>query len=166
MCVLNQNKKDFFFLSSAQSLSHIQFFATPWTAAHQASLAITNSWSLLNFMSIKLVMPSNHLILCCLFLLLPSIFSMVFSDDLLLHIKWPNYWSFNFSIRPSNDYSFPWLISFKIDWLDLLAVWGTLKGLPQHYSSKASILWHSAFFTVQLSYPYMTHIHTWLSEKP
>ena len=129
---------------------------TPWTAAGQASLSITNSWSLLKLMSIESVMPSNHLILCPPLLLLPSIFSSirVFSNESLLHIRWPNYWSFSFSISPSNEYS--GLISFRMDWLDLLAVQGTLKSLLQHHSSKASILQHSAFFIVQLSHPYMT----------
>ena len=129
---------------------------TPWTAAHQASLSITNSWSLLKLMSIELVMPSNHLILCHPFLLPPSIFPSirVFSSESVLHIRWTKYWSFSFSISPSNDYS--GLISFRIDWLDLLAVRGTLKCLLQHHSSKALILWCSAFFTVQLSHPYMT----------
>ena len=125
-------------------------------AARQASLCITNSWSLLKFMSVEPVMPSNHLILCCPLLLLPSIIPSirVFSDESVLHIRWPKYWSFSFSIRPSNEYS--GLISSRMDWLDLLAVQGTLKGLLQHFSSKASILWCSAFFIVQLSHPYMT----------
>ena len=127
---------------------------TPWTAARQASLSIINSWSLLKLMSIELVMPSNHLILCCPLLLPPSIFPSirVFSNESVLHIRWPKYWSFSFS--PSNEYS--GLISFRMDWLDLLAVQGTLKSLLQHHSSKASILQHSAFFIVQLSRPYMT----------
>ena len=129
---------------------------TPWTAAHQASLSITNSRSLLKLMSIELVMPSNHLILCRPLLLLSSIFPSirVFSIESALHIRWPKYWSFSFSISPSNEYS--GLISFRIDWLDLLAVQGALKSLLQHYSSKASILQCSAFFMVQLSQPYMT----------
>ena len=129
---------------------------TPWTAAHQASLSITNSRNSLKLMSIELVMPSNHLILCRPLLLLLSIFSSVrvFSKESVLHIRWPKYWSFSFSISPSNEYS--GLISFRMDWLDLLAVQGTLKSLLQHHSSKASILWHSAFFMVQLSHPYMT----------
>ena len=129
---------------------------TPWTAAHQASLSITNSWSLLKLMSIQSVMPSNHLILCCPLLLPPSIFPslMVFSKDSVLRIRWPNYWSFSFSISPSNEYS--GLISFRIDLLDLLAVQGTLKSLLQHCSSKASIFQCSAFFIVQLSHAYMT----------
>ena len=129
---------------------------TPWTAARQASLSITNSWSLLKLMSIELVMPSNHLILCCPLLLLPSIFPSirVFSNESVLRIRWPKYWSFSFSISPYNED--PGLISFRMDWLDLLAVQGTLKSLLQHHSSKASILHHSAFFTVQLLHPYMT----------
>ena len=143
-------------ISSVQMLSHIQLFATPWTAACQASLSITNSWSMLKLMSITSVMPPNHLILCCPLLLLPSICPSirVFSNESIIHIRQPKYWSFSFSISPSNEYS--GLISFKMDWLDLLAVQGTLKSLLQHHSSKASILWCSAFFLVQLSYPYMT----------
>ena len=123
---------------------------TPWTAAHQASLSITNSWSLLKLMSIESVMPSNHLILCRPLLLLPSIFPSitVFSNESVLHIRWPKYWSFSFSISPSKEHSV--LISFGIDWFDLLAVQGTLKSLLQHHSSKASILWCSAFFTLIL----------------
>ena len=142
--------------NSVQSLSHVRLFATPWTAAHQASLSITNSWSLLKLMSIKSVMPSNHLILCHPLLLPSSIFSSIrdFSNESALRIRWPNYWSFSFSISPSKEYS--GLISFRMDWLDLLAVQGTLKSLLQHHSSKASILQCSAFFIVQLSYPYMT----------
>ena len=125
----------------------VWLFATPWTTVCQASLSITNSRSLLKFMSIELVMPSNHLILCCLLLLPTSIIPSirVFSNELALHIKWPKYWSFSFNIGPSNEYS--GLISFRMDWLDLLAVQGTLKNL---HSSKASILWGSAFFRVQL----------------
>ena len=128
----------------------------PWTAACQASLSITRSWCLLKLMSIKSVMPSNHLILCHPLLLLPSIFLSirVFSRESVLHIRWPKYWSFSFSISLSNEYS--GLISSRIDWLDFLAIQGTLKGLLQHHSSKASILWNSAFFIVQLSHPYMT----------
>ena len=124
--------------------------------AHQVSLSITNSWSLLKLMSIESVMLCNHLILCHPLLLLPSIFPSirVFSKELVLCIRWPKYWSFNFSISPSNEYS--GLISFKIDWLDLLAVQGTLKSFLQHHSSKASVLQRSAFFIVQLSHPYMT----------
>ena len=129
--------------------------ATPMTAARQVSLS-TNSWSLLKPMSIELVMPSNHLILCHPLLLSPSIFLSikVFSNEAALHIRWPKYWSFTFNISPSNEY--PGLICFRMDWLDLLAVQGTLKSLLQHHSSKASILRCSAFFTVQLSHPYMT----------
>ena len=129
---------------------------TPWTAACQASLSITNSRSLLKLMSIELVMPSNHLILCHPLLLLPSIFPSirVFSTESALCIRWPNNWSFSFNISPSNEYS--GLISFRMDWLDLLAAHGTLKSLLQHHSSKASILRCSAFFIVQLSHPYMT----------
>ena len=142
--------------SSVQSLSHVHLFVTPWTAAHQASLPITNSQSLLRLMSIASVMPSNHLILCHPLLLPPSIFPSirVFSNESVLCISWPKYWSFNFNISPSNEYLGP--ISFRMDWLDLLAVQGTLKGLLQHHTSKASILWHLAFFIVQLSHPYMT----------
>ena len=131
---------------------------TPWTAACQASQSIINSWSLLKLKSIKLVMPSRHLILCCLLLLLPSLFPSirVFSNESGLHIRWPNYWSFSFSfsISPSNEYL--GLISFRIDWFDLLAVQGTLRSLLQHHNSKASILWWSVFFMVQLLRPYMT----------
>ena len=143
------------FFSSVQSLSHVRLFATPWTAACQASLSITNSRSLLKLMFIESVMPSNHLILCRL-LLLPSIFPIirVFSNELAFHIRWPKYWSFSFSISPSSEYV--GLISFWMDWLDLLAVQGTLKSLLQHHSPKASILRCSAFFMVQLSHPYMT----------
>ena len=142
--------------SSVQLLSCVRLFVTPWTAVHQASLSITNSQSLLKLMSVESVMPSNHLILCCPLLLPLSIFPSirVFSNESVLHIRWPKYWSFSFSISPSNEYS--GLISFRMDWLDLLAVQGTLKSLLQHHSSKASILWHSAFFLVQLSHPYMT----------
>src|SRR5574340_114542 len=142
--------------SSVQSLSRVRLFVTPWTAACQASLSIINSWSLLKLVSIELVMPSTHLILCHPLLLLPSIFPSirVFSNESVLRIRWPKYWSFNFSISPSNEYS--GLISCRIDWLDLLSVQGTLKILLQHHSSKASILWCSAFFIVQLSHPYMT----------
>ena len=131
-------------------------FATPWTAARQASLSITNSQSLLKLMPIESVMISNHLVLCRPLLLLPSIFPSirVFSNESVFHIMGPKYWSFSFSISPSSEYS--GLISFRIDWLDLLAVQGTLKSLLQHHSSKASILWRSALFTVQLSHPYMT----------
>ena len=142
--------------SSVQSLSHVQLFATPWTATHQASLSITNSQSILILMSIELVMPSNHLILYRPLLLPPSIFPSirVFSSESVLSIRWPKYWSFSFSISLPNEH--PGLISFRVDWLDLLAVQGTLKSLFQYHSSKASILWCSAFFIVQLSHPYMT----------
>ena len=142
--------------SSVQSLSCVWLFVTPWTAAHQASLSITNSWSLLKLMSIELVMPFNHLILCHPLLFPPSIFPSirVFSHESVLHIRWPKYWSFSFSISPSNEYS--GLIYFKIDWLDLLAIQGTLKSFLQHHSSEASILQCSAFFMVQFSCPYMT----------
>ena len=141
---------------SVQLLSRVPLFATLWTAAHQASLSITNSRSILKLMSIESVMPSNHLILCHPLLLPPSVFPsiMVFSSESVLCIRWPKCWSFSFSISPSNEYS--QLISFKIDWMDLLAVQGTLKSLLQHHSSKASILLRSAFFTVQLSHPNMT----------
>ena len=141
---------------SVQLLSHVRFFATPWTAAHQASLSITNSQSLLKCLSIKSVMPSNHLILCCPLLLLPSILPSirVISNESVLRIRWPKYWHFSFSINPSNECS--GLISFKIDWFDLLAVQRTLKSLAQHHNSKAFILRCSAFFIVQLSHPYMT----------
>ena len=139
-------------ISSVQSLSHAQLFAI---IAHQTSLSIANSWSLPKLMSIELVMPSNHLILCYP-LLLPSIFPRirVFSNESALHMRWPKYWSYSFNISPSNEHS--GLISFRIDWLDLLAVQGTLKSLLQHHSSKASVLQCSAFFIVHLSYPYMT----------
>ena len=135
-----------YFHSSVQLLSLVRLFATPWTAARQASLSITNSRSLLKFMSIESVMPSNHLILCRPLLLLPSVFPSirVFSNESALHIRWPKYRSFSFSISPSNEYS--GLISFRMDWLDLLAVQETLKSLLQHHSSKASILLCSAFF--------------------
>ena len=143
-------------ISSVQSLSCIWPFATPWTTARQASLSITNCRNLPKTMSIVSVMPSNHLILCHLLLFLPSIFPSirVFSNESALHMRWPKYWSFSFSISPSNEH--PGLISFRMDWLDLLADQGTLKSLLQHHSSKASILQCSAFFTVQLSHPYMT----------
>ena len=139
-------------VSSVQSLSGVQLFMTPWTAARQPSLSITNSWSLLKLMSIESVMSSNYLILCHPLLLPPSIFSSirVFSNESALGIRWPKYWSFSFSISPSNEYS--GLISFRMDWLDLLAVQGTLKSLLQHHSSKPSILQCSAFFIVQLSH--------------
>ena len=139
------------FLSSVQSLSHVQLFATPWTAARQVSLSITNSQSLLKLMSIELVMSSNHLILSRPLLLPPSIFPSirVFSNESVLHIRWPKYWSFSFSINPSNEYS--GLISFRMDLFDLLAVQGTFKSLLQHHSARASILQHSAVFMIQLS---------------
>ena len=138
-----------------QLLSHVWLFSTPWTTARQASLSITNSWSLPKPISIESVMPSNHLILCHPLLLLPSIFPSirVFSNESALCIRWPKYWSFSFNISPSNEH--PGLI-FQMDWLDFLAVQGTLKSLLQHHSSKASIFLHSAFFIVQLSHPYMT----------
>ena len=141
---------------SVQLLHRIRLFKTPWTTACQASLSVANSWSLLRLMSIELVMPSNHLILCHSLLLLPSIFPSirVFSNESILHIRWPKDCHFSFSISPFNEYS--GLISFGMNWLDLLAVQGTLKSLLQHHSSKASILWCSAFFMVQLSHPYMT----------
>ena len=142
--------------SSVQLLSRVQLFAKPWTAALQASLSITNSWSLLKLVSIEWVKPSNHLILCHSLLLLPQIFPSIriFSNESFLHIRWPKYWSFSLSISPSNEY--PGLISLRMDWLDLLAVQGTLKSLLQHRSSKGSLLQHSALFIVQLSHPYMT----------
>ena len=143
-------------LSSVQLLSHVQLFATPCIKAHQASLSSTNSQSLLKLMSIESVIPSNHLILCHPVLHLPLLFPSirVFSSELVLRIKWPKYWNFSFSISPSNEYSE--LISFRMDWFDLCAVQGTLKDLLQHHGSKASILWHSGSFIIQLSHPYMT----------
>ena len=145
--------------SSVQSLSHVWLFVTPWITARQASLSITNSQSSLKLMSIESVMPSNYLILCCPLLLLPPIppSIRVFCNESILHMTWPKYWSFSFSISPSKEH--PGLISLRMDWLDLLAVQGTLKSLLQYHSSKASILWCSAFFTVY-------HIHTWPLEKP
>ena len=142
--------------SSVQSLRPDGLFVTLWTAARQASLSSTHSRSLLKLMSIESVMTSNHLILCHPLLLSPSVFPSirVFSSESSLRIRWPKYWNFSFNISPSNEYS--GVISFKMDWLDLLAVQGTLKSLLKHHSSKTSILWHSAFFTVQLSHPYMT----------
>ena len=147
-------------VQSFQSLSCVQLFATPWTAARQASLSITSFRSLLKLMSIELVMPSNCLILCHPLLLPLSIFPSirVFSNESTLRIKWPKYWGFSFNISLSNEHS--GLISFRMDWLDLLAIQGTLKSLLQQHSSKASILWHSIFFTVQLSHPYMTTAKT------
>ena len=144
-------------ISSVQSLSHVRLSATPWTTARQASLSITNSRSLPKPMPIESMVPSNHLIpFCRPLLLLPSIFPSirVFSSESALHVRWPKYWSFSFNVSPSNEH--PELISFRMDWLDLLAVQGTFKSLLQHHSSKASILWHLAFFTIQLSSPYMT----------
>ena len=142
--------------STVQLLSHVRLFVTPWTAACQTTLSIINSWSLLKLMYIESVMPYNHLILCHPILLLPSIFPSIrgFSNESALHIRWPKYWSFSFNISPSNEH--PGLIYFRMDWLNLLAVQGTLKSLLQHHSSKASVLWCSAFFIVQLSHPYMT----------
>ena len=144
-----------FQFSSVWSLSHVRLFVTPWTAVCQASLSITNFWSLLKLMSIESVMPSNHFILCHPFLLLPSIFPSirVFSNESVLHIRWLKYWNFSLSISPSNENS--GLISFRMDWLGLLAVQGVFKCLLQAHSLKASILWCSAFFIVQLSHPYM-----------
>ena len=140
---------------TVQTLSRVRLFVTPRTTARQASLSITNSWSLLKLRSIESVMPCNHLILCHPLLLPPSIFPniRVFSSESVLCIRWPKYWSFSFSISPSKEH--PGLISFRMDWLDLLAVQGTLRSLLQHHSSKASVLWRSAFFIVQLSHPYM-----------
>ena len=145
-----------YIFSSVQSLSRVLLFVTIWTTAPQDSLSITNSRSPPKCMSIELMMPSNHLILCCPLLFPPSVFPSirVFSNESTVCIRWPKYWSFSFSISPSKEYS--GLISFRMDWLDLLAVQGTLKSLLQHHSSKASILSHSAFFIVQLSHPYMT----------
>ena len=155
-CVLSHSVVFYCSISSVQSLSRVRLFATPWTAARQASLSNTNSQSSLKLMSIESVMPSNHLILCHPLLLLPSIppSIRVFSNESALRIRRPKDWSFSFNISPSNEYS--GLISFRMDWLDLLAVQGTLKSLFQHHSSNASILRHSAFFPVQLSHPYMT----------
>ena len=143
-------------VSSVQLFSRVRLFVTPRTAARQASLSFTISWSLIKHMFIESVMPSNPLILCCPLLLPPSIFPSirVFSNKSALCIRWPKYWSFSFSISPSNEYS--GLIFFRIDWLDLLAIQGTLKSLLQHHSLKASLLWRSAFFMVQLSHLYMT----------
>ena len=142
--------------SSVQSLSRVWLFATPWIAAHQASLSITNSRNSLKLMFIESVMPSSNLILCRPLFLLPPIppSIRIFSNESTLRMRWPKYWSFSFSISPSNEH--PGMISFRMDWLDLLAVPGTLKSLLRHHSSKASILRCSAFFTVQLSHPYMT----------
>ena len=142
-------------ISSVQSLSRVRLFMTPWTAVCSAYLSFTIFWCLLRLISTELVMPSNHLILCRPLLLLPSVFPSIrgFSIESALHIRWPKYWSFSFSISPSNEYL--GLISFRINWFDLLAVQGTLKSLVQHHSSKASILWCSAFLMVQLSHLYM-----------
>ena len=150
----------FYKFSSVQLLSHVQLFATPWIAAHQASLSITNSRSLPKLMSIESVMPSSHLILCCPLLLLPPTPPRirVFSNESTLHMRWPKYWSFSFSISPNEH---PGLISFRMDWLDLLAVQRTLKSLLQHHSPKASILWRSAFFTV-LSFHLFTYIYIYV----
>ena len=158
-CKWGSLNSGFFRFCSVQLLSHVQLFATPWTAAGQVSLSMTNSWNLLKLMSIESLIPSNHLILCHP-LLLPSIFPSirVFSNESVLSIKWPKYWSFSFNISPSNEYS--GLISFRMGWLDLLAVQGTLKSLLEHHSSKAS------FFSAQLSSQSNSHIHTWLLEKP
>ena len=157
--VLMNTMYEYMFLS-VQSLSSVQHFATPWIAAHQASLSITNSWSLLKPMSIESVMSSNCLILCRPLLLLPPIHPSirVFSNESTLRMRWPKYWSFSFSISPSNEH--PGLISFRMVWLDLLAVQGTLKSFLQHHSSKAS------FFGSQLSSQFNSHIHTWPLEKP
>ena len=148
------------YFSSVQSLSCVRLFVTPWIAARQASLSITNSWSSLRLTSIESVMPSSHLILCHPPLLLPSIFPSirVFSNESALHMRWPKYWSFSFSIIPSNEH--PGLISFRMDWLDLLAVQGTLKSILQNHSSKHQ------FFSAQISSQYNSHIHTWLQKKP
>ena len=156
MNVLNTAKMYYFQLSSVELCSGVQFPATKWTAACQSSLSVISCRSLLKFMSIKLVMPPNHLILCRPLLLLPSIFPSirVFSNESVLHIRWSKYWSFSFSISSSKEQ--PGLISFRMGWLDLLAVKEILKSLLQHHSSKASIFLHSAFFIVQLSHPYMT----------
>ena len=152
-CISSNNVLQF---SSVQALSRVWLFVTPWIAARQASLSITNSWSLLKLMPIESMMPSSHLIPCRPLLLLPPIppSIRVFSNESTLHIRWPKYWNFSFSISPSNEHA--GLISFRMDWLDLLAVQGTLKSLLQHHSSKASILHRSAFLTVHLSHPYMT----------
>jgi len=152
--ITEKNKEAITNISSVQSLSRIWLFATPWTTARQASLSITNAQSLLKLISIESVMPSNHLILCCPLLLVPSVFLSirVFSRESVLHSRWPKYWSFSFNISPSNEYSVP--ISFRMDWLDLLAIQGTFKSLLQHHSSKASIFQPSAFLIVHLSHPY------------
>ena len=151
--IVNQLSVQF---SSVQSLSHVRLFVTPWTTACQASLSITKSWSLPKLLSIELMVPSNHLILYHPLLCLPSIFPSirVFLKESALCTRWPKYWSFSFNISPSNEH--PGLISFRMNWVDLLEVQGTLKSLFQHHSSKVSIPWQSAFFMVQLSHPYMT----------
>ena len=156
MCLEILPTLEYFQFSSVQSLSHVWLFATPWITAHQASLSITNSWSPPKPMSIESVMQSSHLILCRPLLLLPPIppSIRVLSSESTLCVRWSKYWSFSFSISPSNEHL--GLISFRMDWLDLLAVQGTLKSLLQHHSLKASILWRSAFFTVQLSHSYVT----------
>ena len=156
----HSGKGSLFFVAVVQLLSCVRLFVTPWTVARQTSLSLTISQSLLKLTSIELVISSNHLNLCCPLLLLPSIFPSirVFSNELGLHIRWPEYWSFNYSISPSSEYS--GLICYRIDWFDLLAVQETLKCLLQHHNSKASTLRCSAFFTVQL------YIHTWPLEKP
>ena len=143
-------------ISSVQSLSRVQIFATPWTVAHQASLSFTNSQSLLKLMSISSLIPCNHLILCRPLLFPPSIFPSIrfFFNETALRIRWPKYWSFSFSISASDEYS--GLISFRMDWLDILSVQRTLKSLLQHHSSRVTVFWHSTFFIVQLSHPYMT----------
>ena len=154
--ILGKYKKKSYQFNSVQLLSHVRLYETPWIAARQASLSIANSWSLLKLMSIESVMPSKHLILCHTLLLLLSVSPSikVFPKESVLRIRWQQYWSFSFNISPSNEHS--GLISFKMDWLDLLEVQGTRKSLLQHHSSQASILWRSAF----------SHIHTWLLEKP
>ena len=159
-CELSVNSKLSVQFSSVRLLSHVWLFATPWTAVHQASLSITNSPSLPKLMSIESVMPSNHRVHCCPLLLLPSIFPSirVFSNESALRIKWPNYWSFSFNISPSNEHS--GLISFRMDWLDLLAV----QRLSKVFSN--TIVQKHQFFSAQLSLWSNSHIHTWLLEKP
>ena len=161
----NAGQNDQLSISSVQLLSRVRLFVTPWITAHQASLSITNSWSLLKLMSTESVMPSSHLILCRPLLLLPPIppSIRVFSNDSTLRMRWPKYWSFSFSISPSNEH--PGLISFRTDWLDLLAVQGALKSLLQHHSSKLA-QFKVQFFGAQLSSQYNSHIHTWPLEKP
>ena len=159
LLLLHQVDYQFNYQFNYQSLNCVRLFVTPLTTVRQASLSITNFRSLLKFMSIESVMPANHLILCHP-LLLPSIFPSIraFSNESALRIRWPKYWSFSFNFSPPNEH--PWLISFRMDWLDFLAVQGTVKSLLQYHSSKASILWRSALSVVQLSHP------TWLLEKP